>query len=107
MSVAGKSPAIVSSLLGLMGVGAFLLFYSFFFLFLFFLPCRWVVLPLTTLSSCPTLDPVARQAWPPLGWWDPDPPLWEECTVRRDSVCPNTPVTPEGSRDLRHDTSKG
>lgn len=76
-------------------------------LLLFSSPCRWVVLPLTTLSSCPTLDPVAHQAWPPPGWWAPDPPLWEACMVRKDSVCPSTPVTPGDSRDLRHDTSRG
>lgn len=33
MSVSGKSPAIVSRMLGLMGVGTFLLFYSSFFFF--------------------------------------------------------------------------
>lgn len=74
---------------------------------LLFLPCRWVVLPLTTHNSCPTLDPVARQAWPPPEWWAPDPPLWEACTVHRDNVCPNILVTLRGSRDLHHDTSRG
>lgn len=77
------------------------------FTLFFTLPYRWVVLPLTTLSSCPTLDPVAHQAWRLLGWWAPDLPLWEGCMRHKDSVCLSTLVTLGGSRDLHHDTNRG